>query len=477
MERKICKDNLPKKPSKGDRIIINWAESEGCIVPFQYEDICGELEIVKYLDNKLIVRYNNKTFWDKPIKCGNLLNCKIGSYIGKKTTDFKLNIGDIINTNNRDLVIIDREYRNNPYNEGKKLKYYKYKCNKCKNEDWILESVLLTQEVGCNACCKFNSKAKLGINTIWDTDRWMCDFGVSEEDAKTYTSSSGEHINITCPHCGNVKRISIDNIYSAKSVSCVCSDDISYPEKFIASVLNQLDVKFQTQLNKSTFKWCDKYRYDFYLSEHNMIIEAHGGQHYRETGRGRTLIEEQENDRIKKELALVNDIEHYIVIDCRYSDLEYIGASILNSELNELFELSNVDWNKCEEFALKNVVKEVCEYWNQKEDWETTGTIADNNKWGISVRGTVSRYLKKGAKYGWCNYDPKEEYLKVTRKRGKNGRKVEVVRNNKSMGIYPSCAEVARISEETFGITLAHSKIAEACRINKIYKGFEFRYV
>ena len=27
-------------------------------------------------------------------------------------------------------------------------------------------------------------RAKLGVNTIWDKARWMCDLGISEEDAK-----------------------------------------------------------------------------------------------------------------------------------------------------------------------------------------------------------------------------------------------------------------------------------------------------
>lgn len=477
MERKIFKDNLPKKSNRGTRIIVNWAESEGCTIPFQYEDVYGELEIVKYFDNNLIIKYNGETFWDKPIKCGNLLNCKIGYYIGKIRKDFKVGIGEIIDSNNRDLVIIDREYRDNPYNEGKKLKYYKYKCNKCGNEDWILESALTTQEVGCNACCEFNKKPKLGINTIWDTDPWMVDLGVSEEDAKGYTSGSGEYINVKCPDCGNVKRMSIDNIYTRRNISCVCSDGISYPEKFIASLLNQANVKFQTQLNKSTFKWCDKYRYDFYLPEYNCIIEAHGEQHYKETGRGRTFNEEQENDKIKKTLALSNRVLNYIILDCRYSDLGWIKNSVLNSEMNVLFDLSKIDWLMCEKFAFNNIIKEVCYYWDNKEEWETTQTIADNNKWGISARGTIRDYLKKGNKYGWCNYDPKEEYLKVARKRGKNGRKVEVVKDGVSMGMYPSCAEVTRISEETFGVMLSHSKVAEACRMNKIYKNFEFRYV
>lgn len=110
---------------------------------------------------------------------------------------------------------------------------------------------------------------------------------------------------------------------------------------------------------------------------------------------------------LKKELAKENGIEHYVVIDCRYSELEWIKNSILNSKLVDMLNLSKIDWLKCEEFALKNIVREVCDYWNNKEEWETTTTIAENNEWGIRSVITVIKYLKKGTILGWCNYNPK----------------------------------------------------------------------
>ena len=83
-----------------------------------------------------------------------------------------------------------------------------------------------------------------------------------------------------------------------------CGDKVSYDEKFLSSILSQLKVDFATQLSKSTFNWCDKYRYDFYIPSLNMIIETHGIQHYEENKNWTmSLEEEQENDKIKKELA------------------------------------------------------------------------------------------------------------------------------------------------------------------------------
>ena len=84
--------------------------------------------------------------------------------------------------------------------------------------------------------------------------------------------------------------------------------------------------------------------------------------------------------------------------------MEYIKNSILNSKLNELFDLSKVDWLKCEEFALKNIVKEVCEYWEKNNNNENiiphmTNIFKCNDN-------TIRNYLHKGNKQGWCNYKP-----------------------------------------------------------------------
>lgn len=72
-----------------------------------------------------------------------------------------------------------------------------------------------------------------------------------------------------------------------------------------------------------------------------------------------------------------------------------------------------MDFEKADLYAItSNKVREVCDYWNNKEEWETTNTIAKNNKWGITANITIINYLKKGVKLGWTNYNPKEESKK-----------------------------------------------------------------
>lgn len=393
------------------------------------------------------------------------------------TRDFKIDIGQMFKDDKRDIIITDREYRRKELKPDKKgrtyyqdEKWYKYTCNVCGwTEGWIKEGSLLEGN-GCSCC--YGRTAVLGINTIWDTDRWMCDLGVSEEDAKKYTKASNSRISITCPNCNKIKNIRIRDMYSDKSNGCICGDRISYPEKFITSILTQLNVNFKTQLTNSTFKWCGDKRYDFYLLDYNAIIETHGMQHYEQRTRGKPLEEEQKNDRIKKDLALNNGIEHYIELDCRYSDLEWIKNSCIVS-MSVLFEnIKDVDFDRADRFAISsNKVKDVCLKWSSDEDL----TIINIAKIFDISTDTVTSYLKRGNKLGWCEYDPKKNKIKTAMKTGlANGIKIEIFKNDISLGVFNSAREIDRQSESILGVKLVQSMVSKAVRENKCYKGYNF---
>lgn len=354
----------------------------------------------------------------------------------------------------------------------------KHNCKKCNYHKWEITPNSLLQGYGCPVCA--GRATKLGVNTMWDTDRWMVDLGVGEEDAKKYTHSSSKKIVVKCPDCGKEKKTKPYVIYNNKSISCLCGDGKSYPEKFVVNVLEQLDVDFETEYKP---KWIKNKRYDFYIKDNICIIETHGGQHY-DKGfdriGGRTLEREQINDKFKRDIALQNGIKHYIELDCRESNLDYIKNSILNSELSQLFDLSKIDWNKCAEFANKNIVKKVCDDWNNRREDETT--VGISKKFKLS-KNTIQTYLKKGTKLGWCDYDPKEEIKKARLKgtgkmRKARSRKVEIIKKGKSLGVFESCLELERQSEKLFGIKLCRSSISLVCN-NKLkqYKDYQFKYI
>ena len=488
--RKVFLDELPTKEGWGankGKKTIDWENSIGFIIPFIYDDIEGELEVCEYLkkEQKLLVGYKERQIW---FTTGSITKCRIGSLLMRYTGEFIYKIGQRLKDEKKDIEIIDCEYRYLERIKNKKkcverIKWYKCKCNMscCKGYIYWIREKDLKKGYGC-PCCS-NKDVVLGVNTIWDTDRWMCDLGLSEQDAKTHTKGSGDKIIVTCPHCKKEKEVVICDLHRNQSIGCSCNGRSSYPELFMYNILKQLSVNFKCQLTKTTFSWCNNFRYDFYLCENNSIVETHGIQHYKEIKKfKRTLKEEQENDKYKEELAIKNGINQYIVIDCRKSELEWIKNSILDSKLNELYDLSKVNWDVAHKFAIKsNIVKEVCDYWNNKEDWETTKDLAEYFK---KDRSSIISYLTKGTELGLCNYDSKEEMSRNGSRNGRvNEKKVAMFDSSGILiDVFNSAREIESISDERFGVKLINQAISDVC--NKkyssktgLYKGYMFAFI
>lgn len=483
--RKVFLDELPRW-KKGEGAVkvgtINWNKCIGIKVPFIYGDLLGEIEIVDYINegSRVIISYKGKQM---NIFSGSLREGNIGKLFNKITKDFKIGIGEIFKDDKRDLVINDREYRQKEFTDKEGYdcvhnhKWYKYTCNKCGwTEGWSIEYDLLKGN-GCSCC---NGKTVVPeINSIYAKAPWMIDLGVSEEDARKYTPQCHTKIEIACPDCGKKKKMATCNIYRYKTIKCPCGDGFSYPEKFMYSLLKQLNLEFIMQLSKTTFDWCDKYKYDFYIPEYNMIIETHGEQHYKDCSWSKAS-EVEENDKLKERLAKDNGVKSYVVIDCRESTLNWIKDNILNSKLNKLLDLSKVNWKQCGEYALKNIAKEVCDRWNNRKEEEA---VADMQIiFGLS-RHTVLKYLKTGNDNKWCYYDSdnarREGYEKAAKhNKNKFSKKVQVFKDEQYSGTFISVAELVRQSEELFGVKFIGSQISSVCNgKRKHHKGFTFKYV
>jgi len=241
-------------------------------------------------------------------------------------------------------------------------------------------------------------------NIILLTHPHLVKYFINKENA--YSTEYGIKIPMKCPDCGFPKSLTISNLKITGFCCPKCSDGVPYTEKFMFNALEQLLGKnFTTQLSKTTFKWCGKYQYDNYVNKINCIIETHGLQHYEDfkNSKWESLNEIQDNDFDKEWIARKNGIKNYIIIDCRKSDMEWIKDSIMKSRLLELlnFKESDVDWLKCHEAGCSNAIKKSCEMWNNEV--KNIKLIADKLK---VCSATIWKHLKKGAKLGWCDYDP-----------------------------------------------------------------------
>lgn len=192
-----------------------------------------------------------------------------------------------------------------------------------------------------------------------------------------------------CKHCGKEgsKSKSLQSVIKGGYSCEYCSDGVSIPQKFMANLLKELRVSYEVE---KSFDWSQGKRYDFYIPSLNMIIETHGIQHYKYTSKKfKSLKEQQENDKFKKDIALENGILNYIEVDCRYSKKNWLIDNSIAS-LEKYFTLSNVDWDK---IWIKSLSSKVIESWKlYKEGLDKKEISAEL---GVSIY-TVRAYLKRG---------------------------------------------------------------------------------
>lgn len=305
-------------------------------------------------------------------------------------------VGDIVNG----LLITEQCYKRQK--NGHMIKAYKYQCIACgydcgeyykkgdlHKEHMITESNL-KHGAGCTVCSKNGIVAPF-INSIHALRPDMEVLLKNKEDAMKYAPQSEQKLACVCPDCGKEYIRSCAKI-ADYGVPCVCGDGFSYPEKFMFEVLRQLKVKFEPQYYLKN----SMYRYDFYLKDHNVILEVNGIQHYKQ----KWERDEVENDKKKKDFAFSCGFtdDNYIVLDCRESNLNFIKQSILQSALSSIFDFNTISFEKCAEFATSNLVKEACRLWNDGEDVKGISEYMKIDK------HTIISYLKQGNDIGWCVY-------------------------------------------------------------------------
>ena len=399
--KKIYKEDFPIHTTGEFKNCIDWKNIDNNIIRFDYENISGTF-VAKWFDaktNKLLVEYNGKEQWCHQSTINRSNICRI---IGVINSNYRYNVGDIYQNDHSSLTIIERKMENNK-------KFYKILCNNCgfdarkdtyykgnKIDYWVSETNLTTG-ITCPCCGKKRTFVQEGINDIPTTASWMVPyFQGGYDEAKKYMSGSIDRVNFICPECHRIKNklMDINTLHRTKTISCIyCSDGISYPEKFVACFLEQMNEIFITQYSP---EWANNKRYDFYLPNLNIIIEVDGGlNHGKKTFDNINDEFGKQVDELKDCLALEKENIVVFRIPADESNMEYLKNSITKT-LHNIFEMRFIDWNKCERYAMKSLAIESCKCFQ-------SGLSIDDisDKFHISIK-TVKRYLDKGYKLGIC---------------------------------------------------------------------------
>ena len=316
-------------------------------------------------------------------------------FIRRKENQFDYNVGDVIEINSGKAEILGQTYLITK--DGKRRKAYKAKCLEC-GYVYTDYDHNFYKGVGCGCC---NGKIVVpGINDIHTTNKQLFSLLLNKEDGYKHTGKCNKKVDFQCSICGAVHRQkSISNI-AHRGLSCPCSKTKSYPNRFMFWMLTDIGIYFK---DEETFEWSEGKRYDFYVPSLSMLIEMQGKQHIEESYdfTHTTLDYQIENDKKKKSLAIDNGVINYLQIDSRQSDFKFIKEKGCASELNNFFNLNDINWKWVEEKCETNIIHEIAYWWN--EGIHIAKDIG--KKVGLSS-SPVIKYLHKCEKFGLIeNYD------------------------------------------------------------------------
>lgn len=237
----------------------------------------------------------------------------------------------------------------------------------------------------------------------------------NKKDGEKYKYKSHKKISWTCQYCDFVFEQMISDV-TRRGFKCpICHNGMSYPNRFMMEVLRCLNINFERE---ASFNWSNNKRYDFYIKP-NIIIEVNGEQHYKHkaaTKFKQTLHEIQENDAYKKELALKNGIEKYIEINASSSMDSFLKNSII-TELSDIFDFSNFDWQVVSDNLNKNLAKQCVDLWNINKN---VGEIAKILSVSIDC---VRDKLKLLSSVGKCDYTPLKSWQRDQKRLSESNKK------------------------------------------------------
>lgn len=357
--------NVPLK-KKGKVTNYSWEDCNNTPAEFKYKNTEGTLYITfkcKKISGKkrlslLTVKYRDLK---QDMVSSMIIKCSFGGFLKYKTKDFYYNVGDVINNSK----IIKRIRFDDTYG---KTKGYEMLCLETNGIFRMRES-----NVKSGQKSPYLRGYKVGPGNSLFNDKTTLKYLKNKEDAHKFNKRSAKKIKVECKICGFEKEIRVVDLVDYGFTCPFCTKGISFPERYMASLLNINGITYEFQ---KTFPNLKRRRFDFYLPNQNCVIEMNGAQHYQENN----FLDYQstiKSDEVKKKYCEKHDI-NYIPINCSRSTFEFISEELKNSQLNEMLKIN--DKEEISNEMIKSFINE-----NLRE-------IIKDYKNGVSYKNIVEKY-------------------------------------------------------------------------------------
>lgn len=439
---------------------ISWKDCVGLTVEFYYNQKRHEIELLEKINKDYFKIKLDDMVLDK-VHTSKITKLMFDNILYEP--DYYYKIGNIVNDKIEIIKQLQIERKTSVGSGLCKCKGYLCKCL-IDGHGFIISEYDLKSNHGCPVCS--NTIVVKGINDIATTTPELIPFFVNIEDAYIHSKYSEEKVLVKCIYCNTIKTMRIADLSKYGRVTCdKCSDGLSYPNKFAHEFFSQLSSQYNYYDSEYSPDWAKPLRYDNYielLDDRKIIVEMDGGFHYLKDKRFYC-----KNDSKKDLLANENNIK-VIRINCNYNKTSERFSIIKNnmiSSLKDYFDLSNINWEKCNEIGLSNRLYEVIHYYKSNAK---LGLPEIAKHFNISME-TLYNYLYIGEDLGLC------QYIRNDPNRIKNSKPIAMYDlDNNLIGIFKSAKQIEQTFPEK---NLLGRSIRQYISQNKTYKNYNFKFV
>lgn len=428
-----------------------------CYVGLKFEKLTVQ-KIVK--EDKYWVCYcdcdcgtKNKRILMTNIREGHTTSCGCNRAI--KTPNWNINDvkNQIYELYGDEYEVLDEEY----INARTSMRFRHKKCGE------IFTSSFDNMKNKDNSHCRFclGLIIKRGVNDLWTLRPDVASMLQDKNIGYKYGVNNQYKTNFVCPDCSSINYKSIATVTKNGLCCDACSDNISYPNKFIYHLLKSLGESFERE---KIFEWCKGKLFDAYVKSKNLIIEMDGGLGHGNRGFGKNWREPEYGNDFYKDLTATEQGIQVIRIDCDYPHNErfnYIKNNIINSELSQIYDFTNINWEEIDIKSQSNIFLQVV------DDLKDGMYICDiAKKYDISDC-TVGRYLKRAKELGLYKGTYKKKHIY------NNNKPVEMFdKTNNKIKTFKTITDAS----EYIGVSV--SAISNCCKgKSKSSGGFVWRFI